>query len=84
MKKMYILSPVVCGGWVLFCVCFFLLDECQAESFPSIMAKISSTIKALLTIFMKLHETEQITGHSTAWRYFGTVMVAVVKMCLYQ
>lgn len=74
---------VVWRGFFVF-VFFFLLDECQAESFPSIRAKIPSTIKALLTISMKLHETEKVTGHPTVWRYFGTAMVAVVKMCLYQ
>lgn len=50
----------------------------QAEFIPSNKAKISSTIKALLTM-LRLDETEQITGHPGAWRYIGTEMVAVIK-----
>lgn len=62
----------------------FFVDGGQAESFPSIRAKISSTIRASLTMLLRLHETEQITGHPAAWRYIGTVIVAIIKMCLCQ
>lgn len=58
------------------------MDGGQAESIPSIRDKISYTIKALLTMLLRLDEIEQITGHPAAWRYTGTVMVGVVKMNL--
>lgn len=55
------------------------MDGGQAASVPSTRAKISSTIKALLTMLLRLHETEQITGHPAAWRYIGTVIVVVIN-----